>query len=31
MDQILGPQGLAWESYKHAVRGTTYIRKLGAS
>lgn len=31
MDQIFGPQNAAWESYKHPVRGKTYVRKIGAS
>ena len=30
MDQIFGPQGEAWESYKNP-KGTTYVRKIAKS
>jgi hypothetical protein len=28
MDRIFGPQGDAWESYKHPVREKTYVRRI---
>jgi uncharacterized protein len=31
MDRIFGPQGDAWESYKHPVREKTYVRKISRS
>jgi uncharacterized protein len=31
MNEIFGPQNEAWESFKHPVRGKTYVRKTARS
>lgn len=29
LDRVVGPQNQAWESYRHPIRNTTYVRRRG--